>query len=244
MPNARCDDVLSKSRRVLLKTGLWPTSKRTKYAIPKLIFNFIFHSTILTMIVCNIVDAKRRNDNTKLNWMMCVLCPVLTYIAKVTTISTNKIGFYSILDDLKSRTFNAHNGKLNEHIRQIDKISKLLLGYLTTTVLAFSAAGSILPIILQTEVMIFPAPMNLGKYSILYKIIHLFMTTYVSFNTVGLDVLYMSLLGLCRAQLDILEDRLSYILEDVTNNRNDIEINVMMRYVVRECSILHDAVNE
>ncbi|GJQ66211.1 hypothetical protein Trydic_g4269 [Trypoxylus dichotomus] len=153
--------------------------------------------------------------------MTCILIPMVNYWAKSFTLMVNKRCFQSILLDLGSNTLNAHSEILNEHIQFIYRTSRLLLS------------------------LTIPAPFETGKYDIIYKIGHFFATGYLAFNTIGFDILFLTLLSLCVAQLNILEERLSNGLDDAEDscedrNRLGLEIHTILREIV----ILHETVNQ
>ncbi|GJQ66207.1 hypothetical protein Trydic_g4265 [Trypoxylus dichotomus] len=67
--------------------------------------------------------------------------------------------------------------------------------------------------------MIIPTPFEMGKYDVIYKAMHVVMCVYLGLNSTSFDVLYMTLLGICIAQLYILEEMLMHVYEEAREVR-------------------------
>ncbi|KAK9730331.1 hypothetical protein QE152_g15297 [Popillia japonica] len=120
----------------------------------------------------------------------------------------------------------------------------MLLVYFTMALTAYMIIGSFLPMFVNISLII-PAPFNFGDYDIIYQFAHFFATGYMAFNTLGLDMLYLTLLSLCVAQLNILGGRLTTVLEDAMQNCNNKEAIVLeTSNILREIVILHDRINQ
>ncbi|KAK9730329.1 hypothetical protein QE152_g15295 [Popillia japonica] len=89
--------------------------------------------------------------------------------------------------------------------------------------------------------MMVPASFDTGRLDIVYKTAHLFTAVYLGFNSTALDIMYIVLMALCAAQLNILKERLSSILK---NNRVDAkDMDEVIDGMLRNCVILHEAIN-
>ncbi|KAK9718562.1 hypothetical protein QE152_g23152 [Popillia japonica] len=93
--------------------------------------------------------------------------------------------------------------------------------------------------------LMIPAPFNTGNYDVIYKIAHLLATSYVGLTSASIDVFYMALIAVCRAQLNILQERLMNVTEDAQaicmNNPESYE--AIIENILKECIILHEAIN-
>ncbi|GJQ66183.1 hypothetical protein Trydic_g4243 [Trypoxylus dichotomus] len=177
--------------------------------------------------------------------MVCILIPEINLTVKGLILLKNKKCFVSILEDLNSDTFNIRNKKLNKHIQLVHKVSRLILRYFTLIMSTFLLIASVLPLMTNMKMLI-PNPIESGRFEFIYRITHLLFTTYMAINSASLDVLYASLIGLCVAQLNILDARLENLFKganerQLTKNFNDKHTIIGKR--LRECIILHETIN-
>lgn len=243
MVKMNCVKTFENSKWILSKSGLWTIQEITKCTVLKLIFNFLFDVVVSTIICCNIVNAIKSKNIKLLNRMICMLISITNYIGKSSTLMVNKKCFESILLDLGSHIFNAHSEVLHEHIQFIYRRSRLFLRYFVMALTAYVTVGSFLPMVLNIGLMI-PAPFDTGRFDFLYKIAHFFSTGYICFNTVGFDLLYLTLLSLCVAQLNILEARLQNVLEDATESySSQKQIDLVVKDILQDIIILHEKIN-
>lgn len=243
MTKIYCAETFEKPKWILLKSGLWPMLKNTFTDTAKLIVNFLFDLSIFVIVIYNIVRAFRATDMKLLNKSTCILIPMINYSAKSWTLFSNKKCFYSILADTESEIFNKHSAKLNEHVQLIYRISKILFRYFALALCAYISVGSFLPIITNIGLII-PSPFEGGRFDILYRIYHFFATLYMSFNTVGYDVLYLTFMSLCVAQLDILKERLENVSQETHLYGTSIDVKMRTRYILKECAALHEMINQ
>lgn len=245
MSYVSCLDVIDSPRWILTKNGLYPIKIITKSVILKLIINFILHISTYGIVIHNVFIALRTRNTTLLNWVTCVLLPMTNYYAKIATLIFRRTIFFSILDDLKSKEFNPRNKKLNENIQRVNTISKMLIRYFALSIGSCVIIFSFLPIVMNSLMMI-PASFNTGRYDLLYKILHCIFTSYMSYTCFGVDILYMTLLGLCSAELDILHEKLLNTLNDSRNICNEYEaanIVIVEHIVLKECVFMHNKIN-
>lgn len=242
MARMSCINALSRTSWILLIEGLLPTEVLKRRQVLKLILHSLWAAFILNLMFHNIVNGIKANNFMLINRMVYVLMPVMTSFAKSVAVLTNKKCFISLLKDLRSNIFNRHSEKQNEHIQFVDKISKIMLRYFTITMGLFLSVACLLPIITNVRILI-PSPYNLGRYEILYKILHFFVILYMGLNAACFDLLYLSLMGLCIAQLNILQENLTYPLKSAyTLDSKIIDGNV--EECLRHCVILHEMINK
>lgn len=244
-----CTAPLQKPRWLLEKSGLWPMECVTTYTIFKYFLNFFFDAIVLAIVLHNIVNAIDTQNINLLNWMTCVLLPLLNYYAKAVTLFVNRHQLRSILNDLACDTFNKHSEKLNRHVQSIYKISNLMIRYFAFVLTTFISIFGVLPILTNIRPII-PASFDAGKFTILYNIAHLFAVVFMGSISTAFDVLYMSFMALCSAQLDILKERLNNILEDAKEFFEDVvykkqfyNIQNLTQHMLRDCVILHETIN-
>lgn len=169
---------------------------------------------------------------------------MVNYSAKSWTLLSNKQCFFSILMDLESGIFNKHSEKLNEHIKFIYRVSRIIYRYFVLALFAYLLVGSFLPIIINIGLII-PSPFEDGPFDIYYRMYHFFATAYMAFNTVGFDVLYLTLISLCVAQLDILKERLSNVFQEVKLSYDEDGVGKKTpQQILKECVMLHQLINE
>lgn len=244
MTRIRCVELLDDTKWMLAKSGLWPIRRITICEVLKFIFSFLADAFLFIFASYNTVIAIKTGDIDLINLMICVLIPAANYTAKGYTIIMNKRCLEDILADLESDAFNTHSLQLNKYLQLIHNTTKTFLKYFILTLTLYMSVRSILPMIVNVE-MIVPAPVDMGNFDILYKIAHLFATASASFNTVAFDVLYLSLMSLCIAQLNILQEKLKGIFETVEESRRETEnISRLVLRIVKECVILHETINQ
>lgn len=226
MVRISCVKTLENPKWILSKLGLWINSDSTAWERYKFVIGLCFNIALISLVCQNIINSINLKEIKLLNRMTCMLIEGLTYLAKLSTIILNKKCFESILADLDSEEFNTHNQTLNEHIQFIYKISKLLFGYFIITILTYLVFGTFLPMVVNVSPMV-PAPFDTGKYDIVYRFILIILCNYMAFSSIGLDTLYLTLLSLCVAQLNILDGQL---LEAV----NDVAVKVKSKEVMRQ----------
>lgn len=243
MTKIRCTEPLELPKWILLTSGLWPVLNVTFAGIVKLLFNFMFDLSIFAIVISNIIRAIRAQDMKLLNKSTCILVPMTNYTAKTLTLFWNRESFYSILAITESELFNKHSEKLNKHIQFIYRISKILVRYFVFAMAAYISVGSFLPIITNIGLII-PSPFQGRKLDVSYRIYHFFATMYLAFNTVGFDILYLTCMSLCGAQLDILKERLENVSQVTYSYEMNTNAKWRAQYILKECAILHEMINQ
>lgn len=258
MSRITCIDPIIKILNLLRKEGLLPNNKFKLKQILQIIVHALFFTLIMSINITNIVKAIKTNNGMELNRVTCITIPIAQLLLKGLALLMNKKYFFLILDDLKSDTFNSHSVKLNVYIEFVYKLSDLLRKYYILAISLFVLVAAILPFISNMRLMM-PAPFYMGKYIFFYKIIHLLMTIYLATNSISLDVMYMSLMALCIAQLNILEEKLINIFEESRKafQSRDIKDTVMEeetgsnikfaiaeQNILKECIIHHEKINK
>lgn len=244
-----CFQPLRKPMWLLKVSGLWPLVIVTKLIGLQYLCNFIFDVLILYIVLHNIVNAVLAKNINLLNWMTCVLMPLINYYAKAITLFVNKRCLISILDDITGDMFNHHSQKLNKHIQFIFRISNIMIRYFAVVLTSFISIFGVLPIVTNIRPII-PAPFDLGKYAVLYNIGHLFAVIFMGAISTAFDVFFMSLMALCGAQLDILEERLMNIWVDANEafenpllKQQSATVHDVVQRTLKECIILHETIN-
>ncbi|KAI4468382.1 chitinase [Holotrichia oblita] len=120
----------------------------------------------------------------------------------------------------------------------------MLLKILAGVVAIYISVTGILPFIANTTMMI-PPPIDVGKFSLLYKIVHILMVLYLGSNSICYDLLFMTLLGLCIAQQNILEQKLLHVYEEalkisIKDGHSTVYIE---KQILKHCVILHQTIN-
>lgn len=250
MVHVDCLAPLVKPRWLLVKGGLWPMENTTPFIAIKYVLNFLFDVIILAIVLHNIYNAVTTHNINLLNWMTCVLLPLVNYFTKAVTLFTNKSYLNSILDDLKGDTFNQHSDKLNRHIQKIYRISNMIIRYFAIVLTTFISIFAVLPIITNIRPII-PASFDTGRYDIIYNIGHLIASVFMASISTAFDVFNMSLMALCAAQINILGERLTNILEDAQEMfakfgkiRGFTSVGAATEFILRESVILHEAINQ
>lgn len=226
--------------------GLLPENLIDELSISTFIFHFVTGMCTLALIVFSMVEAIKVHNSMVLNQQACVFMSAVTVLAKVFAIVRNKSCFVSVIDDLKSHTFNAHDEQQNEHIQFVDRITKLILRYYVVVGVTFLLFSCLLPFILDVK-MVIPPPFEVGKFEILYKFVHFTVISYMVLNSVTFDVLYMSIMGLCIAQLIILRERLISVAQGDNNTKAVKKYKDTYRdaeQVLKECVLLHEMLNK
>lgn len=242
MVQIRCITTLDNPKWILSKFGFWIKYNGTAWEKYRFVVCVSFNIALITVVCLNIVNSIKTGEIRLLNRMTCMLVEGFTYIAKLITLIINERCFELILMDLDSEAFNTHNRKLNEHIQYIHKISKLLFGYFIITVLTYLIIGTFLPIVINISPMV-PAPFHTGTYDIVYKLILFILCSYMAFNSIGLDTLYLTLLSLCIAQLNILNGKLLEGVDDVSVKVKSKEEMILKSHAaLREIVKLHEGI--
>lgn len=242
MVRISCVKTLENPKWILSKLGLWINSDSTVWGKYKFVIGLSFNIALIILVCQNIINSMNIREIKLLNRMTCMLVEGLTYLAKLSTIILNKKWFESILIDLDSEAFNTHNHKLNEHIQYIHKTSKLLFGYFIITILTYLVFGTFLPIVVNISPMV-PAPFNTGKYDIIYRFVLIILCNCMAFSSIGLDTLYLTLLSLCMAQLNILDGKLVEAVDDVAMKaKSKEEMALKCHTDLREIVRLHEGI--
>lgn len=236
-----CFHVISISRRILLKQGLLPSRNKRKLRILKMMLHCLMYTIALSVLLINIIKGIRQHNPMFVNRMMCIVIPMLNILAKWLAILKNEKYYLSVLVMLKSDIFNTSDNKLSRHILLVEKISRLMSRYFIVTIGALFLVAGVLPIITEIEPLM-PCPVDIGQYRILYNILHMPVAFYFAINSIGFDLLLMSLLGICVGELSILEERLVGLENSNARNVNVISSNVQK--ALNECLVLHQMINE
>lgn len=244
-----CIETLKTSSYVLSKTGVLFTKKLCTLDITKIVLNILLDLVINIIIVLNIKNSLEINNVKLTNWMVCLLLPMENYVAKRLTLLVNKKCLISLLDILNSEVFNNHSEKQNRHIQMLNKISRLIFRYFAFTMTVSLTVFCLLPFIVDIKMMI-PPPFETKQFEVVYKLLHFLSAFYLAVNTTGLDMFYMTLLGLGNAQLKILEERLLNLLEDSKQIQRLTEvvacdhIDSITERILKDCIILHKMIIE
>lgn len=252
MARVMCIDPIIKILHILEKEGLLPRNKFKLTQIVKIIFHIISFSLILSINIIVIVQAIQKGSAMEFIRATYIIIPITQLIFKGATILINKQCFALLLDDLRSDIFNSHSIKLNAHIEFVYKVSDLLQKYYTLAIGLFIFVTAILPFIFNIRMMM-PPPFDMGRYIFFYKIIHFLMTIYMAIHSISYDVMYMSFMALCIAQLSILQERLMNIFEESgTKSAEDLSVenNFSRKFIfveqriLKQCIVLHDKINK
>lgn len=243
-----CKETLSTPRWFLEKSGAWPSKTLTLSGILKLLINLTVNITVFILIIMNAINALESNNMMLLNWMICILIPLVTFCGKLITLVKNKKCFFSIINCMESDIFNSHDEKLNQYVRKIHNILKLLSKYFIVAVTILVSMFCILPFV-KNSMEILPAPFDTGNYDILYKIAHLLVFLYYSFVSISLDTLNLTLLALGGAELDILKEKLLNVIEDAkayccSDIKQRTSTENVIENILRDCVILHELINK
>lgn len=243
MNKVNCFYVISKATWIHLKQGLILSEELRIVEIFRSILHYIIHIFMLSILVLNINNGIKSQNVSLVNRMVCLLIPVSNLIAKALTLQKNRKCFLRLLEDLQSDAFNTHSEKSNTHIQFVDKIRALMLKYFMITIGVFLLVGSVLPVIINIDLLI-PNPIRDGRYEVIYRILHFIGTTYFGFNSGCFDVLYVSLIAMCIAQLKILEEELVNIVGN-SSEREFIELgNGNLKERLKQCVVLHVTIDQ
>lgn len=244
MLNIQCLQVLSRTSRILYILGALPTRARKMLQTFKSFLNLILVILVLYIICHNIINGIRTKDIELINHMTCVVfIPVFIVIVKVSSFYLNKTSFLVLLNILQSDVFNVHSYELNKHIRRVDRLAKFVLMYITAGMCVAEFALGILPLVIEIKLTI-PAPIALGRYKIYYNVFHTLLTVYLAVSSTSIDLLYLTLMGLSVAQLNILEEKLVGIFSNASHRTTDIRtIHYRADQIIRECIVLHKTIN-
>ncbi|KAK9730325.1 7tm Odorant receptor [Popillia japonica] len=175
----------------------------------------------------------------------CTIIPVANLGAKLLAIWWNKKSFFSLMKYLESPEFNAHNEVQNRYIQVVHQFAKVLLKILIAIVAGYVVVTGVSPFITDTAMMI-PPPNDMGKYNLFYKIIHIFMQFYLGSTSICHDLLFMTLFGLCIAQLNILQHKLLNVYEEALEL--SVEVGLSSRFtekqLLKDCVILHETIHQ
>lgn len=195
----------------------------------------------LSVLILNIIKGIKLNKPMFINRMIWIVIPLINFLAKLIALHKNKKYYLFVIQNLKSDSFNTQDKQLNQHILLIEKISGLMWKYFGLTIGVMYLVSCVLPVVVDIEPLM-PCPVNIGKYDTFYRILHLTFTFYYAINSPGCDLLLMSLLGICIAQLSILKERLIGLRGSDTETVNAMSVHV--EKTLRECIALHKVINE
>lgn len=231
---------------VLIKMGLWPAQRVNRLVILKSLMNIVIAIITETIMVSNIIQAVRSQNMKLLNWSICVFFPLTNLHIKALSLWINRSYFLSLLNDLGSTSFNNHSMNSNRHIQTIAKISDVIVKYFALVMAVFLSIFSLLPSFTNVPLMM-PPPIDVGKFDIAYRIGHLLITSYLATMSATIDSLYMSLIALSNAQLDILRERLISVSEEantVCDGLNEMKWDTRVWIILKECVILYDTITK
>lgn len=248
MPKINCIEPLVKVNRILSKEGLLPNGTgRKQIHIVQLTLHTLLAGTALLFMIINGINAIKTGNGRALIHSVCTIMPGANLVVKLVVVLVKKETLLSLLGYLKSDVFNSHSDELNGYVRVVHGISELIWKYYIVVIAGYVFVVGALPILLDTKTMQIPPPFDMGRYEILYKFLHVVICIYFGINSICLDVLFMSLIGLCIAQLYILEKRLIYVLEEVDRmceNRDPKEMSLCEERILKFCIILHESLNQ
>lgn len=181
MNKINCIDTLSPVTWYLTREGLFPAKRYTYLHLIKLLINLLFYSLIVNILTLNLIKAISTKNVVLFNKVTTIFLPILNILAKALAILVNRASFLSILEDLKSATFNNHSESNNNYIQIVDRLSKMMLKVFIVSSVIYIFMTSILPVVTNLTLMI-PPPIYMGKYSLLYKFVHLLMAIYLGCN--------------------------------------------------------------
>ncbi|KAK9709301.1 7tm Odorant receptor [Popillia japonica] len=244
MTKIPCTNTLSPIRWFLLKEGLFPTSNSNNLSLLKLLVNFIFYSIIFSILVADLIKTIKARNTVMFNTMTCVVIPVANLAAKIMAIWWNKESFLSLVNDLDSIAFNNHSQTQNQYIQIVNKLAKIFLKILVGVVAIYIVVTGILPFLIDTTMMI-PPPVDMGQFTLFYKIIHIIMVLYLGSASICHDLLFMTLLGLCIAQQNILEQKLLNIHEEAVkiSTETGFSNRFTEKQILKQCVVLHETIN-
>lgn len=245
MARITCMDALSAIKWFLLKAGLFPVDNCKSFTFFKLLCNFIFYSIIFSILLIDLINSIRTRNSAIFNMISCTIIPVANLGAKLLAIWWNKKSFFSLMKYLESPEFNAHNEVQNRYIQVVHHFAKVLLKILIAIVAGYVVVTGVSPFITDTAMMI-PPPNDMGKYNLFYKIIHIFMQFYLGSTSICHDLLFMTLFGLCIAQLNILQHKLLNVYEEALEL--SVEVGLSSRFtekqLLKDCVILHETIHQ
>lgn len=241
MTNVRCIDTLSSVICFLEREGLLST---TKYKMKKLVAHFFLYISVIAILVCDTIIAIRTVNIARFNITTYMFIPTINLGAKALAILFNKACFTSVLNSLESTIFNTHSEVQNEYIQTVDKLAKGFLKILVGLAIAYVVISSLLPFVMNIETLI-PSPTEMGKYGVVYKLFNFFMTVYLGSNVVCFDLLFMTLMGLCIAQQNILEQMLMNVYEEAKaiSKEGRLSAQLTEMHILKRCVILHETIN-
>lgn len=255
MTRVMCIHPIKKNLSILGKEGLLPNDKFKFTQLLKITAHALFFTLIMAINITIIVKAIKKGSGMELNRATCITIPIAQLIFKAVALLINNEYFNLVMEDLKSDIFNNHSMELNIHIEFVYKVSELLRKYYTIAIGLFLFVTAFLPFVSNVRLMM-PPPFDMGKYMVFYKFIHFLMTIYMAINSISYDVIYMSLITLCIAQLNILQERLVKIHEESRRmlENKDVEHLSMEddsngkfiigeELILKKCIVLHDRIN-
>lgn len=241
MVKMNCIEPLMRVSNVLLREGLYPKEKLENLQLVKIILHFGFYALILSCVVMNGVDAVKTGNAMALNHATCIFFPTFNLAVKAMVVLRKRKYFLSLMEDLRSDVFNSHSEKLNEYVKFVHRTTELILRYYTIVMSAYVSITSVLPFVTNAKMMI-PPPFDMKQYVVIYNILHVFIGAYLALNAASFDVLFMSLLGSCIAQLYILEQRLINMFEESREkckDQNSMPLASKEAIIVKECILLY-----
>lgn len=245
MVRISCTEPFTKTSWVLVSEGLLSEKKPTKVEIIKLLLHFTYYLLSFGLMMLSIVNAIKTNDILSLNRVICMIIAEVTVFAKSLSALLNGKCLLSILKDLQSDSFNRHNLEQNRYIQTVNWIANFILRYYVGLVAVFLSVTCLLPFFFDVGMMI-PPPFDITKFAFLYKSANFFIVSYLSVNSVSCDVLYTSIMGLCIAQLTILQEKLMYALNEaraLDESRNFKGPYLEEEQMLIECVTLHEILN-
>ncbi|KAK9731034.1 7tm Odorant receptor [Popillia japonica] len=121
----------------------------------------------------------------------------------------------------------------------------MVLNFYLLVGVTFIVFTCLLPFVIDVKLAI-PPPYDMGNFDFFYKVIHFGVMFYLFLNSVICDVLYITILGLCIAQLVILQEKLL----DISVETNSAEPHNQRRFHsevekdLKQIIILHMMINK
>lgn len=246
MVKINCIETLKIPIMVLTNLGIL-NIKPTKSTIIKLSLNFLIDLTVVTLCIINVKKLIDTNNISHAYWMGSLLFPMVIYISKIVSFQINKAELTSILRCLKSYTFNSHSERQNKHIQLINDMSVLILKYFAAILVLPIGLFAVLPLIRNQDVLI-PPPIQVGRFDILYKILHLFALISMCFRSTCLDAFCLTSMTLGVAQLSILQENLRNTCKSKSNNVKPSRkgkrryLSLMTKHSLKKSAILYETI--
>lgn len=199
---------------VLTLTCTWPHENETFYY--KLSFKlftivfFLYGTQLLMEVAMNLKNA------INLTSLLIMTMLLISCLFKVVFFAINRDRFVEMVELLNEDIFHDHDKKLNVHIRNAIKLSKLLLAIFGSGLFLFNIIYVVMPFITWAQ---YPTPlsMDFGRYAPLIFAIQVIGSFYYSMNDAGIDYLCISMIILGAAQFDILKRKIIAIQTKESN---------------------------